>query len=76
MGAHIGELTMATYRTFTRTWWLDARCTKPGAGRKRMTGHRFDTAQEAREYCNSYNTMRFGSSMRGPRGLCCEFEES
>ena len=65
------------YRTFTRTWWLDAACTKPGAGRKNYrAGGRYETADEAREACRSYNTMRFGSSQRGPRGLCMEFESN
>lgn len=63
------------YRTFTRTWWLDKACTKPGAGRRNYAaGQRFETEQEAREHCQSYNAMRFGSSRRGPRGLCMEYE--
>ncbi len=63
------------FRTFTRTWWLDAACTKPDAGRKRMTGQRYATEAEAREACRSHNLMRYGASMRGPRGLCMEYEE-
>lgn len=62
------------YRTFTRTWWLDAKCTKPGAGRKRLSGNYYATQDEAREACRNYNLMRFGASMRGPKGLCMEFE--
>lgn len=64
-----------SYRTFTRTWWLDNKCTKPGAGRKNYrVGGTYATESEAREACREYNTMRFGSSRRGPKGLCMEYE--
>lgn len=73
------------YVTFTRTWWKDAKCTRPGPGRSRYTGNRYDTAQEAREACAAANT-RFGlmpggngradSQGRGPKGLAMEFEEA
>jgi hypothetical protein len=64
------------FRTFTRTWWRDKACTKPGAGRRSYAAStRHETADGARAACRSYNTMRFGASQRGPRGLCMEFEE-
>lgn len=64
------------YKTFTRTWWRNAACTIPGAGRRSYAAsRRFETADEAAAYCREYNTMRFGSTRRGPKGLCMEFEE-
>lgn len=63
-----------SYRTFVRTWWQNTACTIPGAGRKRYTGERFETAEEAREACWSHNLMRYGATMRGPKGKCMEFE--
>lgn len=63
------------FRTFTRTWWADKACTKPKAGRKsyyHSTVHQ--TEEAAREACREYNTMRYGSSQRGPKGLCMEYE--
>jgi hypothetical protein len=62
------------FRTFTRRWYANKACTIPQAGRKLMTGHKFETEAEAREFCRSANLMRYGSSMRGPYGKCMEYE--
>lgn len=65
---------MAGYRMFTRTWWADNKCTIPHTGRKHTIGY-FLTEEGAREHCRVVNRARFGEAMRGPRGLCCEYEE-
>lgn len=68
------------YRTFTRTWWLDKACTKPGAGRRNyQDSTRHETQEGARAACETYNRNRFATQSnpdrrRGPRGLCMEFE--
>jgi hypothetical protein len=64
------------FKTFIRTWWRDNACTVPGAGRPRYTGQTFATEEEAREACRSHNLMRYGATMRGPRGMCMEFTEA
>jgi len=63
------------YRIFRRTWWLDTKCTKPGAGRRYYSGQRALSADEARAICRANNERDFGSPTgRGPRGAAWEFE--
>jgi hypothetical protein len=63
-----------TYRIFRRTWWLDAKCTKPGAGRRYYSGQTAQTAAEARDICAANNEADYGSpNGRGPRGAAWEF---
>jgi len=68
---------MIKYRIFRRTWWLDTKCTRPGAGRKRYSGQTANSTEEARRICAANNTEDFGSpNGRGPRGAAWEFEEA
>ena len=61
------------FRTFKRTWWRNAACTIPGAGKRYWTGHSFKTEAEAREFCQFRGLMEFGPTRRGPRGKAYEY---
>lgn len=62
------------YKVFKRRWWLDAKCTEPGLGRKT---HVAFTASEdaARRICAEYNLDKNGHRIERPYGLACEYEE-
>lgn len=63
------------YRIFRRTWWADAKCTIPRAGRRYYSGQRAQSADEARRICRANNLRDFGAENgRGPRGAAWEFE--
>ena len=64
-----------SYQVFTRTWWKenpewpDGR--EPCIGHRHYHPHRFETEQEAREYCQDWNATHEA----GRLSRKCEFEE-
>ena len=73
------------YRTFTRTWWLDRACTRPGAGHKHYSGQIYDTEEQARAACAEENDRQGklpggnkqpGARGRGPYGRAMEYERT
>ena len=67
---------MMGFRCFSRTWWCEnpswPNGLEPEAGRKRYRrGARFETEEEARNYCIDWNDCHDG----GRYSLKMEFEE-
>ena len=61
------------FRVFRRRWWLDARCTKPGPGR-RLTVTYTATEDEARAVCRAFNCDAEGNRVHRPYGTAYEYE--
>jgi len=67
-------MTQTRYRIFKRTWWADAACTIPRAGRKTTVDYVYGSEAAGRA-CQRLNTEEYGSPQgRGPRGMGHEFE--